>query len=171
MESLDNFNEKPKRNLAGLMVGGVVGLVLLGLGIWILTLQPSIEEQKVAVLEGAYKEGSPEFETLTNDIVISTSRDTVESPNAFGTISMFIRGTVRNKGTRTINGLEINVAVRNSESQVIKEKRLLAIPEKHASLGPGETITVNLTIDGFKQNDDRADIRWKVTAIRTEQPL
>jgi hypothetical protein len=171
MKSLEELDQKPKRNLAGLFVGGVVGLVLLGLGIWILTLQPSIEEQKVAVIEGAYKEGSPEFETLTNDIVIATSRDTVESPNAFGTISMFIRGTVRNKGTRSINGLEINVAVRNTEGQVVKEKRLLAIPAQHARLDPGESVTVNLTIDGFKQGDDRADIRWKVTAIRTETPL
>jgi hypothetical protein len=27
---------------------------------------------------------------------------------------------------------------------------------------------VNVTIEGFKKDDDRARIRWKVTAIKTE---
>ena len=36
-----------------------------------------------------------------------------------------------------------------------------------AGVGPGETIDVHLEIGGFDKNDDRANIRWKVTAIRT----
>ena len=97
---------------------------------------------------------------------MSTSEDTVQSPNAFGTISMYIAGKIRNKGDMTINGLEIHVAVVDSFNQILKEKRLLVVPTKQPQLGPGETIDVHLEIAGFDRKDDRANIRWKVTAIR-----
>ncbi|MBK7802513.1 MAG: hypothetical protein IPJ55_07545 [Chloracidobacterium sp.] len=35
-------------------------------------------------------------------------------------------------------------------------------------LGPNQTIPITLTLDGFDRKDDRANIRWKVTAIRAE---
>jgi uncharacterized repeat protein (TIGR01451 family) len=38
-----------------------------------------------------------------------------------------------------------------------------------ATLAPGETIPITLTMDGFTKDDDRANIRWKVTAIKTKQ--
>jgi hypothetical protein len=166
MEALAKINEKPKRSYTGYLVGGLVGLVVIGLGVWLLTLQPSMADQKSAVLEGSFLEGSPEFEELTKDIIISTHRDTVESPNAFGAISMFIKGNVRNKGERTITGLEVNVAVVDEFNEVVKEKRVLAVPTQAPRLGPDTTIPVTLSIDGFKRSDDRANIRWRVTAIR-----
>jgi hypothetical protein len=149
-----------------LVVGALIGMVILAGAIWLLMRQPSMEDQMANILEGSYHEGSPEFAQITKDIIISTSDNTVQSPNAFGTISMYIAGKIRNKGDKTINGLEINVAVIDSFNQVLKEKRLLVVPTKQPQLGPGETIDVHLEIPGFDRKDDRADIRWKVTAIR-----
>ncbi len=166
MDTLLNLNEKKKRSYTGYLVGGLIGVVAIGLGVWMLSLQPSMEEQRSAVLDGSHREGSPEFEELTKDIIISTHRDTVESPNAFGAISMFIKGNVRNKGTRTFNGLEINVAVVDEFNEIVKEKRVLAVPTQVPRLEPDTTILVTLSIDGFKRGDDRANIRWRVTAIR-----
>lgn len=166
METLSEHNKKLPRNYKGLLIGGVIGLIVVALGIYVISLQPSMDEQEAAVLEGSFLEGSPEFEQMTKDIIISTSPDTVQSPNAFGSISMFIKGRVRNKGQKTINGLEINVAVVDQFNTVIKEKRVLAVPKQHATLDPDSMIDVTLTIDGFKRDDDRANIRWRVTAIR-----
>ncbi|HMO82270.1 MAG TPA: hypothetical protein PKD24_15945 [Pyrinomonadaceae bacterium] len=166
METLQKFNEETKRSYTGYLIGGLIGIVAIGVGVWLLTLQPSMEEQKSAVLDGSYREGSPEFEELTKDIIISTHRDTVESPNAFGAISMFIKGNVRNKSEKTFNGLEINVAVVDEFEEVVKEKRVLAIPTQAPRLEPDTTIPITLSIDGFKRSDDRANIRWRVTAIR-----
>ena len=166
---MDDFlepREKQKGINKGLVVGIIVGVVLVSLGIWILMRQPSMEDQMAHVLEGSYHEGSAEFAELTKDIVISTSDDTVESPNAFGSISMYIKGKIRNKGTRVINGLEVNVAVVDSFSQVLKEKRVLVVPTQRPVLSPGEMIDISLEISGFEKKDDRANIRWKVTAIR-----
>ena len=80
---------------------------------------------------------------------------------------MYISGQIYNKGNRVINGLEVNVAVVDQFNEVLKEKRVLVVPTQRPTLGPGETITISLEIPGFTKNDDRANIRWKVTAIRT----
>ncbi len=166
---MDAFLEpkQEKRGInKGLILGVIVGMLVLAGGIWLLMQQPSMEDQMATVLEGSYREGSPEFAEITKDIVISTSDETVQSPNAFGSISMYIKGKIRNKGTRAINGLEVNVAVVDSFNQVLREKRVLVVPTQVPELSPGEIITISLVISGFEKQDDRANIRWKVTAIR-----
>lgn len=148
------------------IIGALVGVLLLGGAIWLLTRQPSMEDQMANILEGSYHEGSPEFAELTKDIIISTSDKTVESPNAFGNISMYIVGNIYNKGRHVINGLEVNVTVVTQFNDVLREKRLLVVPTKRPQLGPSENIEVHVEIPGFDKKDDRANIRWKVTAIR-----
>ena len=167
--SMDAFLE-PRESKKGfnwtLLIGSFVGLALIAGAIWLLMQQPSMDDQKAAVLEGSFHEGSPEFDQITKDIVISTSDDTVQSPNAFGSISMYIKGRIRNKGNRTITGLEINVAVVDTFNSVLREKRILVVPTQVPQLAPEEIIPVSLEISGFDRKDDRANIRWKVTAIR-----
>jgi hypothetical protein len=82
---------------------------------------------------------------------------------------MFFRGNIHNKGNHTIDILEVNVAVITQFNEVLKQKRMLVVPVQQPSLGPGGDIPITLTIDGFSKNDDRANIRWKVTAIRATQ--
>lgn len=168
MDTLDQQNAKVKRNYKGYMIGAVAGLLIIATGVWILSFRPSVADQKAAILEGAFLEGTPEFERMNREIIFSTDDRTVESPNAFGSISMFIVGNLKYKGQKPITGLEINVAVIDQFNEVVKEKRVLVIPTQRPRLEGGETIPVTLTIDGFKRNDDRANIRWRVTAIRTE---
>lgn len=167
---MDGFLEQKQEKKGvnrGLVIGMFIGIVVIGLGIWLLTFQPSMKDQVANILEGSYQEDSPQFADLTKDIIISTSDKTVESPNAFGSISMYITGNIYNKGNKVINGLEVNVAVVDTFNQVLKEQRRLVVPRPNQpTLNPGETISVSLEIAGFAQDDDRANIRWKVTAIR-----
>ena len=169
METFLKPEQEKKRNYKIFVVGALIGVVLIGIVLWVASMRPSMEEQMAAVLEGSYREGSPEFKEITRDIVISTSDNTVESPNAFGSISMFISGRIRNKGNWVINGLEVNVAVVDRFNEVLKEKRVLVVPTQRPTLGPQEVIPITLSLDGFKKEDDRANIRWKVTAIRTQK--
>ncbi|PYS99569.1 MAG: hypothetical protein DMF63_10805 [Acidobacteria bacterium] len=162
---LEPKNEKKGINKA-LIVGAIVGIVLLGAAILLLTRQPSMDDQMANILEGSYREGTPEFAAITKDIIISTEEDTVQSPNAFGTISIYPHGKIRNKGDKVINGLEVNVAIVDTFNTVLKEKRVLVVPTQRPQLGPGEIIDIHLEITGFDKKDDRANIRWKVTAIR-----
>lgn len=166
MDELFETKQEKRGVNKGLLLGALIGLVMIAAGVWFVLRTPPQEEQKAKVLEGSVIEGTPDFADLTKDIVISTDPNTVESPNAFGTISMFIKGRIYNKGTKVIDGLEVNVAVVDQFNKVLKEKRSLVVPTKQPTLSPGDTIEVNLTIDGFDKKDDRANIRWKVTAIR-----
>ena len=168
MESLLGKEEKEEKRGINkvLIVGILIGIVLIAGAVWLLSLRPPANEQMAQLIASAYHEGTPEFADLSKDIIISTDSKTVESPTAFGTISMYIYGTIHNKGPKTIDILEVNAAVETQFHQTLREKRMLVVPRQQPSLGPGETIPRTLTIDGFSKDDDRANIRRKVTAVR-----
>ena len=166
MEDLFNKGNEKKGVNKVFIAAVVVAAVLIGTIVWVLSWKPSMEEQISRVLEGSYKPGSPEFEELNKDIIISTDDRTVQSPTGLGTISMYINGKIRNLGTRTFDIIEVNVAVVTQFNDVVKEKRVLVVPVQQPVMGPGETIPITLALEGFQPDDDRANIRWRVTAIR-----
>jgi hypothetical protein len=163
---------KPAEKRAGfnkvLLVSGLVAVGIIAAAVFALSFRPSIEEQTASILQNAHREGSSEFAELNKDIIIATDDKTVQSPTGLGTISMFISGKIRNKGERTITILEVSVSVVTQFNQPLRERKILVVPVQRARIGPGETIPITLTFDGFKKDDDRANIRWKVTAIKAE---
>ena len=160
---------KPVEKKSGVnkvFVGGLVfALVAVAVVLGVLSMKPSMDVQTAQILDGALREG-PEFDILNKEILISTDDGTIQSPTGMGTISMYINGKIRNRGTRTFSALEVNVAVVTQFNVVLRERRILVVPVQKPVLGPGETIPITLTIDGFAKEDDRANIRWKVTAIK-----
>lgn len=169
MDTLFDKEEKKKGLNRGFLIGGIVGVFIIAIVVLIAMQRPSMGDQEAAVLADALGPESPEFQEVTKDIIISTGDNTVEYANAFGGISMAIVGNIRNKGNRAINGLEVNVAVVDQFNQQIKDKSVLVVPKQQEVLSPGDSIPITLTVDGFKRDDDRANIRWKVTAIRVAQ--
>lgn len=168
MESFLEDGPKEKKSInKGYLVGAIIGILLIGGAIAIISTRPPAEDQRALILRDAFREGSPEFAAVTKDIIISTDEKTVESPTGLGTISMFIVGNVRNRGSKTFTVLEINAAVINQQNQVLKEKNVLVVPERTADLAPGESVPVTLALEGFDPKADRANIRWKVTALKT----
>jgi len=168
---MENFLQEKKKpgGINKVLVGALlVAAVLVAGAVWLLTFVPSSEEQKQLQLAGAFFEGSPEFAAYTKNLIITTDTDrTSEGRLGLGTIQMAIHGDVRNRGDKTINGLELNVGVVDVKNQVIKEKKILVIPTLLTeTLQPNETMKVFATLDGFTSKDDRANVRWKVTAIR-----
>lgn len=130
------------------------------------TSRQAIQQQQ---LEGAVREGTPEFEALTKRIVIQTDDDkTMESPTGMGTITMFIRGNIRNYTGKTLTGLEIKVTVIDQLGKPVKEKTLTVVPAQRERLETNQGMPVNVMIEGFSKDDDRALVRWKVTAIKAE---
>lgn len=160
--------EGTKRGFNPLLVVGVlVGVAVIGIAIYFLSFKPPMAQQTAQILADALREGSPEFAAVNKDIIISTDDKTVESPTGMGTISMYIHGNIKNKGDRNVTALEVNVSVITQKNEVLREKRVLVVPMQHPNLPPGETIPITLDIPGFNRKDDRANIRWKVTAIKT----
>ncbi len=170
METFLYEKKEEKRGVNKILVGALLlAAALVAGGLWLLTFQPTFEEQKQQQLAGTFLEGSPEFESYTNNLVISTDMNrTTESPLGLGTIQMSIHGDIRNRGDKTINGLEVKVSVVDVQNKVIKEKKKMVVPNQTGKLLPGETIHVFVPMDGFSKTDDRANVRWKVSAIRFE---
>jgi hypothetical protein len=165
----DLLKEKPKGKLdIKILAVGVLIAVLIFVGIGAAVYyMPTPEQKKEVTLKGAHLPGSDVFEQYTQEIVITTDTKRLqESRTALGEIIMNIGGRIRNKGDRTINGLEVSVGMIDSKNELIKEKKYVIIPTKQSELAPGETIDLTATVAGFKSDDDRANARWKVTAIR-----
>ena len=165
MDSLLPKEEKRGINKTFVVAILIAIVVIAGL-ILLLSRRPPVDDQMAQLVATAYHEGTPEFAELSKDIIISTDDRTVQSPTGLGTISVYIYGKIRNKGNKTIDILEINVAVITQFNQVLKEKKILVVPVQQPTLDPGQTIPVTLALEGFSKDDDRANIRWKVTAIR-----
>lgn len=160
-------NREKKGINKSLIIGGIVGLIIIAGIIGLIAMLPSPEEIKQEELKGAYLEGTPEFEKYTNEIIITTNMDrTTQARTGLGTILMNIAGKIRNKGDKTLDGLEVNVRVVDIYDKTIKEKNVLIIPKRQEKLSPNETIDVVVNISGFDPESDRANVRWKVSAIR-----
>lgn len=168
MDTLLKTNEKKGVNKI-LLLALLGAAVLVAGAVYLLSLNPSTEEKREQLLAASYQEGSPEFERLTKDIIVQTDMDNImQSPTGMGTIMMTIHAKIKNKGDKTITLLETKVSVVDLAGKVVREKKLLIVPNQTEKLSPGQTIPVVATVEGFKPDDDRANVRWKVTAIRAE---
>lgn len=169
---MENFLQEKKepRSINKVLVGALLAAAALVIGaVWLLTLMPTAEDQIQQQMAGAFYEGSPEFEAYTRNIIITTDFDrTTEGRLPLdGSIQMDINGTLRNRGNKPINLLELNVGVIDRQNKVIKEKKILVVPtNKLTQLGANEMMNVSAQISGFTDKHDRANVRWKVTAIR-----
>ena len=147
--------------IAVVIVGGAIGLI------W--KFQPSHEEQKRIALEGAVREDSPEFPELTKRIIAETNGEkTWESPIGTGYMMMNIAGRIKNYSGKTLSGLEVKVSVNDQLGKTVRDKTVIVVPIQQSTLEPGGVMDVVVRIDGFSPDDDRAQIRWKVTAIKTQ---
>lgn len=171
---MDTFLRQPEKKkgkntifLAAIGIGLVLVLGFLGL----VSLKSSTVQIQTQALEGAFREGTPEFERHTKKIVAETDENnTMESPTGMGTITMSIRGRIRNLTGKPLTGLEIKVTVIDSFEKPIKEKTTVIIPKDDVTqLESGQILPVQVTIEGFNKDDDRANIRWKVTAIKVKE--
>lgn len=169
METLSRIGKEKSFNKA-LVAAIIIAVLVVAAIIGLLFLRPTTQEVKEQVLDGAFLEGSPEFAAITNKIIIfNDAANTLESPTGLGTITMFTRGTIRNNSDKTITALEIKVSVVDPFDKVIKEKTLLVVPSQNVySMAPNEEIPVSVSIEGFAKEDDRARVRWKVTAIKVK---
>ncbi len=168
MENFLQEKKEPRGVSKILVVALLVAAVLVAGGVWLLTFLPTAEEQTQQQMAGAFYEGSPEFDAYTKNIIITTDLDrTSEGRLGLGTIQMAIHGEVRNRGDKTISLLELSVGVVDTKNQIIKQKKIIVIPTLQTeTLPPNDTMKVFATLDGFTSKDDRANVRWKVSAIR-----
>ena len=146
----------------------IIGTLLIGGLIAYLAVSPAPPAQE-ARLENAIREGSPEFESLRQRISVIEDHDyTTQTQSLAGGIQMQIRGKVRNFTGKIITGLEVVASVIDQKNNVIREKTSIVIPSPQASsIENNKTAPIVVIIDGFKQEEDRANFKFRVTGIKT----
>lgn len=119
-------------------------------------------------LQGAIREGSPQFEEYRSKIALDEP-EAVEAKRALGDTVMTLSTTVRNLTGKTLNGLEVRASVVDYEGKPVKQRSLVVIPGKVQELAPNKTLPVNVTLDGMKDTDARANIKMEVVAFRFKE--
>src|SRR5215510_5063283 len=111
MKSLEDIEKKPKTgSKLAFWVAAIVALIVSFGLVTLLLNRPTSEEYQKSTIEGAYREGSPEFQALTKKLILENIEGrTTESPTALGTIQMSIWGRIKNLSYKTITGLELQV--------------------------------------------------------------
>jgi len=115
-------------------------------------------------LAGAIRAGSPEWEKYSKLIALD-EKDADEAKRALGDTVMTLHATARNFTGRTITGLEIHAAVVDHDGKPVKERTVVVIPGRQSELEPNKTMKVSLMLEGFTDNDDRANIKMEVTGF------
>lgn len=118
-------------------------------------------------LEGAIRQGSPEFEQYRGRIVLDEPEAT-EARRPLGDIVMTLQTTVRNFSGKTLSGLEIRGAVVDHQGQPVKQRTVVIIPSPigPAELAPNKTVVARVVLDGMTDTHDRADIKMEVIGFR-----
>lgn len=119
-------------------------------------------------LQGAIREGSPQFEEYKSKVYLDEPEAT-EAKRALGDIVMSLQTTVRNVTGKTLTGLEIRASVVDYQAQPVKQRTVVVIPTRQPELAPNKTMQVNVMLDGMSETDARANIKMEVTAFKFKE--
>ena len=162
-KSLDG-SEESRRKL--IIIVAIIAAVVIAGFVGLLWRVASSGVSADPVLEGAVRAGSPEWEANHSKIVLDAP-EADEAKRALGDIVMNLQTTVRNFTGRTLSGLEIRGAIVDHQGKPVKERTMVVVPTpRQLELGPNQTMTAFVHLDGMKESDDRADIKMEVTGFK-----
>jgi hypothetical protein len=154
-------NTEKDRSRLIMAVSGIAVLVVIGLIILVNSLGPA-ETTRVDLA----KPGSEEFDSYVAHVVITNiDRSTAERlNNKFGTI----RCRVRNTGDKTLVALQLRGAAIGHNGEVFDETIITPIPRFHESLGPNQSIPIELVLEPIPDPTNVADMTIEVVGIRVK---
>jgi hypothetical protein len=166
MPGSDRRIESPSESRRTLIIIiAIVAAVVIALFFYLLMRASGGTSNAEPTLQGAIRQGSPEFEQYRSRIVLDQP-EAEEAKRALGDTVMSLHTTVRNFTGRTLNGLEVRAAVVDHQGKVVKERTVVVVPTKVPELEPNKTMTVQVMLEGFSDTDDRANIKMEVTGFK-----
>ena len=172
--AVDRTFAEEKSRTTLIIVVAAIAAVLIG-GLFYVLMRKSAAPTPSATLQGAIRRGSPDWDKYSKLIVLDDPGDCPEDGSRFcayqsnrglGDITMTLRAIVRNFTGRTITGLEVTAAVVDHQDQPVRQRTRIVVPWAGASeLLPNKTTPISVTIDGFTDTDDRANVRMEVTGF------
>ena len=167
MATQDRRLEEPESRRTLIIVVAVAAAVVIALFFYLL-MRAGGSGGGDPRLASAIRPGSAEFEQYKSQIVYDDP-EAYESPRALGDIVMSLKTTVRNLSNKTLNGLEMRAVVVDHQNQPVKERTLIIIPTRQPELAPNKTMDVSITLEGFKETDDRANIKMEITGLKFKE--
>lgn len=165
MAAPDRRLESSESHRTLIIVVAVAAAVVVTMFIGFLLWASSGSGEGQATLQGAIRQGNPEFDKNQPNIVVD-GLEADEAKRALGDIVMSLRATVRNLTGKTLNGLEIRASVVDYEGNPVKERTAVIIPTRQGELAPNKTLPVQMMLEGMKDTDPRANIKMEVVAFR-----
>ena len=163
--------KEPELRWPVVLVAAVVTtfIVLVTAGALRLTLtKPAASPAAQPRLEGAVRPEMPEFERLSEKIIVEQLRAT-EAPRLLNNdFALEMVATVRNTTDRTLNGLEMRGALVDAGKSVVRERTVLVIPARQIALEPGEAIAVRILLEDIRPESGRAGVLMEVAAVRLD---
>ena len=153
--------DKPRRTL--IIVVAVIAAVVIG-GFFYLLLRKSVAPGTPPALQGAIRPGSPDWDKYAKLIALDDP-EADEAKRALGDTVMTLQTTARNFTGKTITGLEIRASVVDHDGKPVKQRTLAVIPGRQTELDPNKTMRVAIVLDGFTDEDDRANIKMEVAGF------
>jgi hypothetical protein len=152
-----------KSHLTLIVVVAAIAAVVIG-GFFYLLLRKSVATGPPPTLQGAIRPGSPDWDKYIKLIALDDP-EADEAKRALGDTVMTLQTTARNFTGRTITGLEVRGAVVDHDGKPVKQRAVVVIPGRQTELDPNKTMRVSILIDGFTDEDDRANIKMEVTGF------
>src|SRR6266480_5483101 len=141
-----------------IIIVAVVAAVVIALFFYLLMRASGGGVTAEPTLQGAIRQGSPEFEQYRSRIVLDQP-EAEEAKRALGDIVMSLHTTARNFTGRTLNGLEITASVLDHQDKPVKSRTVVVIPGRQPELEPNKTMFVQIMLEGLRDADDRAKIK------------
>jgi hypothetical protein len=117
-------------------------------------------------LPGAIRAGAPEFAQFQSRIVLDPP-EADEAKRALGDTWMSLHTIAHNFSGRTLTGLEVKGSVVDHQGKPVKERTVVVLPnDQQSELEPNRAIRVQVTLEGFTDKDDRANIKMEVTGFK-----
>jgi len=155
----------PEENSSRTLVIVVAAIAVVAIGgLFYILLRKSAAPNPPPTLQGAIRPGSPDWDKFSKLIALDDP-EADEAKRALGDTVMTLFTTARNFTGRTITGLEIKGSVVDSDGKPVKERTLVVIPGRQPELDPLKTMKVSILIDGFSDEDNRANIKMQVTGF------
>ncbi|HKZ02483.1 MAG TPA: hypothetical protein VJ180_09605 [Pyrinomonadaceae bacterium] len=166
MASIDRQSTTKEDSRRKVIIGvAVISALIIG-GLFYFLMRATGGGSPQPTLQGAVRPGTAEWDQYHSKIVLDPP-EADEARRPLGDIVMTLRCTVRNFTGQPLRGLEMKGTVVDYEGNAVRERAVVVIPtERQPELGPNKTMTAVVVIEGFKESDNRANIRMDVSGFR-----
>ncbi|GBC77059.1 hypothetical protein HRbin08_00528 [bacterium HR08] len=118
-----------------------------------------------ARLTGFVSAGSPEFEAYRRFVTVE-NQEATQAQNLIGQKQVVVYGLLTNRGSRTLTGVQVRAIVYDMENRPVAERTAFPIPRRRPSLGPNESMVIQVNVDNVPPKAELARFEIVVEGLR-----